>query len=36
LRIWRRVVESDSAALGTTNETSFVMVCAKRALGDPW
>jgi hypothetical protein len=35
-RIWRRVVESDSAALGTTNETSFVMVCAKRALGDPW
>ena len=29
-------MESDSAALGSASEASFIMVCNKRALGDPW
>lgn len=35
-RVWSRVVESDRAALGSASEASFVTVCSKRALGDPW
>lgn len=34
-RVLRRFVESDSAALGSASEASFVMVCSRRALGDP-
>ena len=35
-RVRRRVVESDIAALGSASAASFVMVCNRRALGDPW